>query len=74
VKSPPETPGQGPNALRYAGLGIQLAVTVAFLAWVGSWLDRRLGTHGVVTILLVLIGFAGTIVSLLRELRGGDGK
>lgn len=74
MNSPPAPPGRGPSALRYAGLGIQLAVTVAFLAWVGTLLDRRFGTRGVLTILLVLAGFAGTIVSLLRELRGGGGR
>lgn len=57
--------------MKYAGLGIQIAVTVAFLAWVGTWLDGKFGTGGVITVGLVLAGFAGMMVSLIRELRGG---
>lgn len=64
-------PRKGMNALRYAGLGIELAVTVAVLAWVGSWLDRRFGTGGVLTVVLVLVGFSVMIAGLIRELRGG---
>ena len=71
MTSPSSPPNKGPNALKYAGLGIQLAVTVGFLAWVGTWLDGKLGTGGVITVVLVLAGFAGMMVSLVRELRGG---
>lgn len=62
-----------PDALRYSGLGIQLAVTVGVLAWAGQWLDRRLGTGGVVTVVLVLGGFVVVITSLVRELKARSG-
>ena len=62
-----------PDALRYSGLGIQLAVTVGVLAWVGQWLDRRLGTGGVATVVLVLGGFVVVITSLVRELKARSG-
>lgn len=71
MTSSPPPANKGPSALKYAGLGIQIAVTVALLAWVGSWLDGKLGTGGVITVGLVLIGFGGMMVSLVRELRGG---
>lgn len=74
MTSPPPSRGRGNDALRYAGLGIQLAVTVALLAWVGGWLDRRFGTDGVITIVLVLVGFTVMMVGLLRELRERGGR
>ena len=71
MTSPPSPPNKGPSALKYTGLGIQIAVTVGFLAWVGTWLDGKFGTGGVITVGLVLAGFAGMMMSLVRELRGG---
>ena len=73
MKSTPPGRDRVPDALRYSGLGIQLAVTVGVLAWVGQWLDRRLGTGGVATVVLVLGGFVVVITSLVRELKARSG-
>jgi F0F1-type ATP synthase assembly protein I len=62
--------GSGP--LRYAGLGIQLAVTILVSVLLGQWVDRRVGTDGVFTILGALLGFGGTLYSLIRELSRAD--
>jgi F0F1-type ATP synthase assembly protein I len=62
--------GSGP--LRYAGLGIQLAVTILVCVLLGQWVDRRAGTDGVFTILGALLGFGGTLYSLIRELSRAD--
>ena len=35
--------------MRYAGLGVQLAVSLLVFVLVGQWADRRLGTGGIVT-------------------------
>ncbi|HET7024739.1 MAG TPA: AtpZ/AtpI family protein [Gemmatimonadales bacterium] len=69
MTSTPPGRDRAPDALRYAGLGIQLAVTIGALAWVGQWLDGRFGTGGILTVVLVLLGFAGMMASLLKELR-----
>jgi F0F1-type ATP synthase assembly protein I len=61
-----------PGPLRYAGLGIQLAVTVVVCVLVGQWADRRAGTDGLFTILAPLLGFGGTLYSLIRELSKAD--
>jgi F0F1-type ATP synthase assembly protein I len=63
--------------MRYAGLGIQLAATLLVFVLVGQWIDRRLGTGGIITVVAVLLGFAGTLYSLIRQLNrkdGGGGK
>ena len=54
--------------MRYAGLGLQLAVSLLIFVWVGQWADRKLGTGGLVTILAALVGFGGTMFSVIRSL------
>jgi uncharacterized membrane protein YccC len=61
--------------MRYAGLGLQLAVSLLLFVWLGQWADRELGTGGVLTILAALAGFGGTMYSVIRKLnREGNGK
>ncbi|MBA3498372.1 MAG: AtpZ/AtpI family protein [Gemmatimonadales bacterium] len=59
--------------MRYAGLGIQLAISLVVFALIGQWADRKLGTGGLVTIALVFLGFGGTMYSLIRTLNKKDG-
>jgi F0F1-type ATP synthase assembly protein I len=61
-----------PGPLRYAGLGVQLAVTILLSVLVGQWVDRKAGTDGVFAILGALLGFGGTLYSLVRELTKAD--
>ena len=63
---------QRPGPLRYAGLGIQLAATVVVCVLVGQWLDRKVGTDGIFTIVAPLLGFGGVRYSLMRELSRSD--
>ena len=61
-----------PGSLRYAGLGVQLAATVVVGVLLGQWVDRKMGTDGVFTIVGALLGFGGTLYSLIRELSRTD--
>jgi F0F1-type ATP synthase assembly protein I len=54
--------------MRYAGLGLQLAVSLLACVWIGQWADRKLGTGGLLTILAALVGFGGTMFSVIRKL------
>lgn len=54
--------------MKYAGLGIQLAVSILVFVFLGQWLDRRAGTGGLFTILGAFVGFGGTMWSLIRRL------
>jgi F0F1-type ATP synthase assembly protein I len=49
-----------------------LAVTILVGVLLGQWVDRRAGTDGVFTILGALLGFGGTLYSLIRELSRTD--
>ena len=35
--------------MRYAGLGVQLAVSLLVFVLAGQWADRKLGTGGIIT-------------------------
>jgi len=59
--------------MRYAGLGIQLGVTILVFVLVGEWADRKLGTGGIITIAAAFLGFGGTMYSLIRQLNKKDG-
>jgi Putative F0F1-ATPase subunit Ca2+/Mg2+ transporter len=73
VKTPDPGPGKGPGPMRYAGLGIQLGVTILVFVLVGEWADRKLGTGGIITIAAAFLGFGGTMYSLIRQLNKKDG-
>ncbi len=66
-------PADGPGPMRFAGLGIQLAVSLVVFVLIGRWADRKLGTGGVVTIAAAFLGFGGTMYSLIRALNKKDG-
>jgi F0F1-type ATP synthase assembly protein I len=59
--------------MRYAGLGIQLAVSVVVFVFIGQWADKKLGTGGILTIVGAFLGFGGTLYSLVRSLNRKDG-
>jgi hypothetical protein len=67
---------KGPGPMRYAGLGVELAVILVVFVLVGQWADRKLGTGGILTIAAAFLGFGGTMYSLIRTLnrkdRGGE--
>jgi hypothetical protein len=59
--------------MRYAGLGVQLAVSLLVFVLAGHWLDQRLGNTGIITMVAAFIGFGGTMYSLIRTLNRQDG-
>jgi hypothetical protein len=61
--------------MRYAGLGVQLAASLFVFVLAGQWVDRRLGTGGIITVVAAFLGFGGTMYWLIRQLsRKDDGE
>ena len=58
--------------MRYAGLGVQLAVTMVLCVLLGQWADRRFGTVWIFTMAATFLGFGGTMYSLIRQLNRTD--
>jgi F0F1-type ATP synthase assembly protein I len=73
VSTPEPSSGKGSGPMRYAGLGIQLAVSVVVFVLIGQWADKKLGTGGILTIVGAFLGFGGTLYSLVRSLNRKDG-
>ena len=69
----PDQGKRGTSGMRYAGLGVQLAVSLLLFVWIGQWADRRLGTGGLLTVVFAFAGFGGTMYWLIRSLRPKDG-
>ena len=74
MKSPDPDGGKGPSPMRYAGLGVQLAVSLLVFVLAGQWADRKLGTNGILTMVAAFVGFGGTMYSLIRTLNRQDGS
>ena len=73
MQAPEPGDGKSPGPMRYAGLGIQLAVSLVVFVLAGQWADRKLGTGGILTVVAAFIGFGGTMWSLIRALNRKDG-
>lgn len=69
---PSEDPGKKSKTvgkyLRYLNLGFQLFVSIGVFTFLGLWLDRKVGTTPLFTVLGLALGFAVGFYSLYREL------
>lgn len=74
-KRPRQTPGSGSlSAADFAGVGIQFAVAIIAFLYAGQWLDRRVGTEGVFTIIGVFIGGAAAFYNMYRKIAAAQKK
>jgi F0F1-type ATP synthase assembly protein I len=60
--------------LRFAGVGVQYALTILILTLAGIWLDDKLGTAPLFLIVLLLLAFVGATWSLVHTVLGPDKK
>jgi ATP synthase protein I len=51
----------------FAGAGIQFAAALVLFVFLGSWLDKRLGTSPLFVVLGVFVGGGGGFYSLYRK-------
>ncbi|MCU0331773.1 MAG: AtpZ/AtpI family protein [Ignavibacteriaceae bacterium] len=59
----------------YVGLGLQLAVTVTVLVFIGIWLDGQFDTKPVLTVFCSFFGvFAGMYTFIKSVLKAGNDK
>jgi ATP synthase protein I len=55
-------------AARFAGLGLQFAVTILVSLWLGTWIDRKFGTAPVFLYVGVFLGAGAAFYSMYRQL------
>jgi F0F1-type ATP synthase assembly protein I len=60
--------------LRFAGVGVQYALTILLLTLAGIWLDDKLGTAPLFLIVLLLLAFVGATWSLVHTVLGPPDK
>ncbi len=60
--------------LRFAGVGVQYAVTILALTLAGIWLDNRAGTAPLFLLVFLLFGFVGATYSLIRQVLKPEDK
>lgn len=66
------------RAYRFLGVGFEFGGTVVAGVLVGNWIDRRLGTEPLFTLVMTLGAMGGAVYRLLWSLKrsnshGGDG-
>ena len=70
--SPPapshEEPRERSAAAKFAGIGLQFAITILLCLWLGNWLDRKFGTAPVFLYGGVFLGAGGAFYSMYRQL------
>jgi len=77
MKPDPKKIKKGNNYYReiapYVGLGLQLAVTVTVMVFIGVWLDGKFNTTPVLTIVFSFLGvFAGLYTFIKSVLKAGN--
>jgi F0F1-type ATP synthase assembly protein I len=58
--------------LRFAGVGVQFTLTILVLTLLGIWLDGRVGSGPLFTVVFLLLGFVGATWSLVHQVLGPD--
>lgn len=66
--APPRKPLS--SGAEFAGVGLQMGATLGLSAWLGWWLDGRLGTTPWLTIALVFVGASAAFYSIYRKVMG----
>jgi F0F1-type ATP synthase assembly protein I len=59
---------------RYAHLGFQLAMSMGLFLLAGWWVDGRIGTTPLLTILGAMVGAAAGFYSIIHQLMGRSGR
>lgn len=67
ARSDPSMPSTPAPYFKYAGLGIQFALTFLVFGAIGWWLDAKLGTAPWLMIVFIALGAAGAFWSLIRS-------
>ena len=56
--------------IRLSGVGLQMGITIYLAAYVGKKIDTHFGFEkNYTTIILILLGFIGSLVSLMVQLK-----
>lgn len=60
--------------LRFAGVGVQYALTILLMTLLGIWVDDRAGTAPLFLLVFLLLAFVGATWSLISQVLGPGDK
>jgi len=67
-KRPEPSSRKGLSGADFAGVGIQFAVAIIVFLFAGQWLDKRVGTNGLFTIVGVFVGGGAAFYNMYRKI------
>src|SRR5258705_12241977 len=67
-KRPHQSSSKSLSGADFAGVGMQFAVAIIVFLFAGQWLDNRLGTNGLFTIVGVFVGAGGAFYVMYRKI------
>ncbi len=59
---------KGLSGADFAGVGFQFALAIIVFLFAGQWVDKRLGTNGLFTIIGVFVGAGAAFYSMYRKI------
>jgi F0F1-type ATP synthase assembly protein I len=59
---------KGLSGADFAGVGLQFAFTIIVFLFAGQWVDNRVGTNGLFTIVGVFVGAVAAFYSMYRKI------
>lgn len=62
------SPRSGLSGADFAGVGVQFAAAILIFLFAGQWVDEKLGTNGLFTILGVFVGGGAAFYSMYRKI------
>jgi F0F1-type ATP synthase assembly protein I len=63
-----QSPKKGLSGADFAGVGMQVAMAIIIFLFAGQWLDKRLGTNGLLTIASVFVGASAAFYNMYRKI------
>jgi F0F1-type ATP synthase assembly protein I len=67
-KQPHQSSNKSLSGADFAGVGVQFAVAIIAFLFAGQWLDNRLGTNGLFTIVGVFVGAGAAFYNMYRKI------
>jgi F0F1-type ATP synthase assembly protein I len=58
----------GSSGADFAGLGIQFAAAILVFLFAGQWVDKKLGTDGLFTVIGVFVGAGAAFYNMYRKI------